>query len=220
MRAPAPAWYAVDAGFSAVPAWLDLPAAGVPDHRVCLVGVAGQTERNAARQAIRQAVRAALPALFGVAPGAVGMHAVSGQAPYAMVGLGADARRVALAFSHDEALSLAAIDLDGPVGIDVMRIVEIPDWQALARDYLGPGQASALAAQASAERPAALARAWSEREARLKCLGRPIGEWQAGEEAALQACRCCALALPDGYVGTLAIARPGPDPQGRPGPSD
>ena len=204
MMAPAPAWFSLDGGFSALPSWLDLPVAGAPGHRVCLVGVAGQTERNAARQAIRQAVRAALPALFGVEPGAVGMHAVSGQAPYAMVGLGADARRVALAFSHDEALSLAAIGLDGPVGIDVMRIVEIPDWQALARDYLGPQAADALAAQAPETRPAALARAWSEREARLKCLGRPIGEWQAGEESLLQACRCLSLALPDGYVGTLA----------------
>lgn len=204
---PALAWWSPDAGFAEAPAWLELGAgAGHPAEHVCLVGVAGQAERNAARQAIRQAVRAALPALFGVDPGAIGMHAVSGQAPYAMVGAGTDARRVALAFSHDEALSVAAIGRDAAVGIDVMRIVEVPEWQALARDYLGPQAAGALAAQSPAARPAALARAWSEREARLKCLGRAIGEWQDGEEAALQACRCLALALPDAYVGTLAMA--------------
>ena len=202
--APAPVWWSPGAGFAAAPIWTE-----VADSHVCLVGVAGQSERNAARQAIRQAVRAALPVLFGLKPGAVGMHAVSGQAPYAMVRTASGERRVALAFSHDEALSLAAIGLDGQVGIDVMRIVEIPDWQALARDYLGPGVAQALAAHGPAERPAALARAWSEREARLKCLGLGIGEWQAGEDADLQACLALPLALPDGYIGTLALAAPG-----------
>ena len=203
--APALAWWSPDAGFAAGLSWSEIGGL-----HVCLVGVAGPGERNAARQAIRQAVRAALPVLFGVGPRAIGMHAVSGSglAPYATVRTGSGERRVALAFSHDEALSVAAIGLDGLVGIDVMRIVEIPDWQALARDYLGPGVAQGLAAQTPAERPAALARAWSEREARLKCLGRGIDEWQAGEEAGLPPCRCLPLALPDGYIGTLALARP------------
>jgi 4'-phosphopantetheinyl transferase len=195
------AWWSLAAGFAGGPAWRE--AAGT---RVCLVGVAGQSERNAARQAIRQAVRCALRPLFGVEADAIGMHAVSGQAPYAMVRLGAEARRVALAFSHDEAMSVAAIGLDGLVGIDVMRIVEAPDWQAVARDYLGPQVADALAALAPGARPCAFARAWSEREARLKCLGWPIGEWRAGEENELHTCRCLPLALPDGYVGTLAHA--------------
>lgn len=200
MTTQALAWWSPEGGFASAPAWSALPAGSV-----CLVGVAGQSERNAARQAIRQAVRAALYTLFGVEAGAIGMHAVSGQAPYATVRDGAAERRVALAFSHDEALSVAAIGLDGLVGIDVMRISDIPDWQALARDYLGQQVADALAALAPAQRPAALARAWSEREARLKCLGWPIGEWQAGEEAGLQGCHCLPLALPDGYVGTLAF---------------
>jgi 4'-phosphopantetheinyl transferase len=204
--APAPVWWSPDAGFAAAPSWVVLEG-----HDVCLVGVAGRSERHAARQAIRQAVRAALPVLFGVGPGAVGMHAVSGSglAPYATVRTGEGERRVALAFSHDEALSLAAIGLDGLVGIDVMRIVEIPDWQALARDYLGPSVAQALAAHTPAERPAALARAWSEREARLKCLGLGVKEWQDGEDASLQACTCLPLALPDAYIGTLAVAAAG-----------
>lgn len=203
MATLAPCWWSSGAGFAIGPSWTELP-----DGAVCLVGVAGQTERNAARQAIRQAVRAALPGLFGVDAGAIGMHAVSGQAPYAVVRTGAadsSGRRIALAFSHDEALSVAAIGLDGLVGIDVMRVVDIPDWQALARDYLGPSVAGTLAGLSPDERPDALARAWSEREARLKCLGRPIGEWQAGEDAALQRCRCVPLALPGDYIGVLAL---------------
>lgn len=207
MAAPL-AWWSPEAGFAGGLSWTD-----VDGGRVCLVGVAGQSERNAARQAIRQAVRAALRILFGVEAEAIGMHAVSGQAPYAVVRTGIDhaaERRVALAFSHDEALSVAAIGLDTLVGIDLMRIVEIPDWEALARDYLGPAVASALAAHAPDVRPAALARAWSEREARLKCLGWPIGEWKPDEETALQACRCLPLDLPDGYIATLAMMEHGP----------
>jgi len=222
MTAPAPAWWSPEAGFAFAPAWTG-PDAGPaakaqarPAPRVCVVGVAGQVERNAARQAIRQAVRAALCTLFGVDAGAIGLHAVSAQAPYAVVRTGAAddthagadtaGRRVALAFSHDEALSIAAIGLDCAVGVDVMRIVDIPEWQALARDYLGPDAADTLAGLNAGERPVALARAWSEREARLKCLGRPLGEWRADDEAGLEACRCLALALPDGYVGCLAVA--------------
>ena len=203
MATLAPAWWSPEAGFSTSLSWTGLPAG-----RICLVGVAGQSERFAARQAIRQAVRAALCTLFGVEPDAIGMHAVSGQAPYAMILGGAHGagQRVALAFSHDEALSVAAIGPDCAVGIDLMRIVEIPDWQALARDYLGAIVADELVSATPDARPAALARAWSEREARLKCLGRPLGEWQLDEEAALQACTCLPLALPDGYIATLALA--------------
>jgi 4'-phosphopantetheinyl transferase len=94
----------------------------------------------------------------------------------------------------------------GAVGIDVMQITDVPDWEAVARDYLGPACAAALARVPAPARAAAFARAWSEREARLKCLGRQLAEWRADDDAHLATCRCLALAVPDGYVGTLALA--------------
>ena len=184
---------------------------GVVLTGVVVVGVRGQPDREMdreqARHSIRAALRAALAEHAGVAPERVGLHTVPGRAPWALVDEGGAERRVHLAISHDEPLSVAAFRFDGPVGIDLMRVTDFPDWQAVARDYLGPRSAAALAALPAPARPAAFARAWSAHEARLKCLGLPLSEWHAGLEAALMACPCVELAdLPQGYVGSLALA--------------
>jgi 4'-phosphopantetheinyl transferase len=173
---------------------------------IAVVGVSGQAERTAARRRIREAALAALAAMTGLEPTAIRLHAAPGQAPYALLGDHGTARRAALSISHDGELSLAAIRLDGAVGVDVMHIAEVPDWQAVARDYLGPSTAAALSALAPDRRAAAFARAWTEREARLKCLGIPLAEWGSdGEcESRLAACRSQALTVPEGYVGSLA----------------
>jgi 4'-phosphopantetheinyl transferase len=183
------------------PAGQDFPP-GLPDPVV--VGVAGQTGRDAARRTIREALLAALAAASGLPPARIALHAAPGEAPFALLGDDAP-RRAWLSISHDGALSVAAIGLARPVGIDVTRVVEFPDWQAVARDYLGPDIAAQLSSLPSPARPRAFARAWSEREARLKCLGIGLAEWDAGVEGQLAACRCQALDLPEGYVGWLAV---------------
>jgi 4'-phosphopantetheinyl transferase len=193
MDAPLVRWWTAARGF--VP--------GLPDPVV--VGVDGQDEREAARRTIREALLAALAAMSGLPPERIALHAAPGEAPYALLGDGAATRRVALSISHDGELSLAAVSLTSQVGIDVTRIVDFPDWQGVARDYLGPSIAAHLSSLPSAERPLAFARAWSEREARLKCLGIQLAEWNADVEDRLAACRCQALDLPDGYVGWLAV---------------
>ncbi|MFK3737002.1 4'-phosphopantetheinyl transferase family protein [Massilia sp. TN1-12] len=194
--APPVRWWTVDGGFAPDTDW----SAG----QIAVVGVAGQAGREAARAAIRAALHAAIVQACGVAAQAVVLHAPpgSGEAPYALVG---GTHRAAAAISHDGGLSLAAFRFDGRVGIDVMQVVPVPDWRAVARDYLGPVVAEALAALTDGERDAAFARAWSEHEARLKCLGWPLREWIDGDEAALQACTCVPLSVPAGYVATLAF---------------
>jgi 4'-phosphopantetheinyl transferase len=86
-----------------------------------------------------------------------------------------------------------------------MSILPVPDWEPVARDYLGPEAASKLVARLAGERDAAFSHAWSEHEARLKCLGLQLAEWCEERVVALQACRCLPLALPDGYVGYVAL---------------
>jgi 4'-phosphopantetheinyl transferase len=179
--------------------------AGPGLHAVAVIGIAGQAGRDQARVAIRQALLAELGLLTGLPPGQIVLHAAPGEAPWAQLDAPEGRRCAWLAISHDGELSVAAISLHGAVGIDVTRIVDIPDWQPVARDYLGPAVAAALAALEPPARAAAFARAWSEREARLKCLGWPLAEWNAEAEGVLQGCRCTPLALPDGYVGALAL---------------
>jgi 4'-phosphopantetheinyl transferase len=186
-------WWAGD-GFAAA------PATAAP---VQVVGVRGQPDRATARRTIRVALRAALAETSGLPASSIQLCGAPGEAPYALL----DGRRIALSISHDGDLSVAALRLDGgAVGIDVMQVADVPDWQAVARDYLGPAAAATLAGVP------AFARAWSEREARLKCRGLALAEWGGCDEPLLAACTCLSLVLPDGYAGTVAML-PAPCPQ-------
>lgn len=178
-------------------------APAAPDAAAHVIGVRGQPDRPTARRTIRTALLDALGAASGLPPARIRLGGAPGEAPYALL----DDGRVQLTISHDGDLSVAAWRADGGgVGIDLMRVADVPDWQAVARDYLGPDAADALARVPPPARAAAFARAWSAREARLKCLGLPLTEWRAEEDARLAACTCRPLAVPAGYVGTLALA--------------
>jgi 4'-phosphopantetheinyl transferase len=187
-------WWA-DGAFSAPP---------TGTAAVHVVGVRGMQDRATARQTIRAALLAALAEALALPVARIHLGGEPGEAPYARVD--DDGRRINLAISHDGDVSVAALRLDGAVGIDVMRVADVPDWHAVAHDYLGPACAAALADVPAPARAAAFARAWSEREARLKCLGLALAEWRADLDAALAACRGLPLAVPDGYVATLALA--------------
>lgn len=173
-----------------------------PGEPLTVVGVRGQPDRDTARRTIRVALVAGLSMALGVEASAIRLCGERGEAPYALVG----AERVYLAISHDGDISVATWSRRAPVGIDVMAVGEFPDWQAVARDYLCPDTAAALAALPAAARADAYARAWSEREARLKAHGLPMNEWEAETEPSLAACAVRALLLPEGYVGMLALA--------------
>lgn len=178
-------------------------AEGPASGALHIVGVRGQPDRATARRTIRLALLAALAEASGLPASAINLCGAPGEAPYALLG---DARRIALSISHDGDLSVGALRLDGgAVGIDVMQVTDVPDWQAVARDYLGPARAAALAGVPAPARAAAFARAWSEREARLKCRGLALAEWEACDEPWLAACVCLSLALPDGYIGSVAV---------------
>jgi 4'-phosphopantetheinyl transferase len=185
-----------------------LPAATTPapPPGVTVIGLRGQAGRESARLAIRAALTDALAAQCGVAPDRVRLHSPSGSAPWASVELDAGPRRVALAISHDGDLSVAAFCFAGAVGIDVSQVVPVPDWEAVARDYLGPSAVQTLAALPAGVRDAVFAQAWSEHEARLKSLGLQLEEWRPERAPLLAACACLPLALPAGYAGCLALA--------------
>jgi 4'-phosphopantetheinyl transferase len=169
---------------------------------VHVIGVRDQPDRATARRTIRTALVAALAQATGLPAERIMLCGAPGEAPYALLD---DARRLSVSISHDGDLSVAALRLDGgAVGIDVMQVTDIPEWEAVARDYLGPACAAALARVPASARAAAFARAWSEREARLKCGGLPLGEWRAEDASLALACPCLPLALPDGYAGSLA----------------
>lgn len=192
-------------GFFAEPAG---PCRLVADFEVGVIGIQGDSDRDHARRAIRDAIVAALGQLSGLPLERIVLRAEPGVPPYAVLDAPSGLRRAWLAISHDGALSVAAISLRGAVGIDVTQVFDaaaFPDWEAVARDFLGPEVAERLIPLPPDERMLAFARAWTEREARLKYLGRELVEWSEDGDAPLRASRCLALALPEGYVGALVL---------------
>ena len=164
---------------------------------VVVIGIEGDGDRPRARVRIREAIHDALLALTG---DSVTLHGASGAAPWA---IGADGKRIGLSISHEGALSIAAIHLHGAVGVDMLHTQLPADALAVTLDYLGPAAAQALTVADPADRPAAFAAAWTDHEARLKCLGIDLGEWR--DDPLLATCRVASLELPQGLTGTLAL---------------
>ena len=163
---------------------------------VLVIGIAAAMTRSEARWRIRSAIVEAAAQWMHIAIDGIKVDSQPGHAPRLLLA----GREAGLAISHDDGISLAAIYLHGPVGIDVMRVQEIDDWFALATDYLGPQVAQALVACPAGQRPLALAQAWTAREAGLKHAGLALAEWD-GEAPD---CRLQAVAVPAGYTATLA----------------
>lgn len=175
------------------------------EHGVCVICLPTAPERERAREEIRRALSEVLAAMFQVAPGEIVIDtatgAKSGAAPLALLPGG---RRLHCSFAHEDGLSLAAICLHGPVGVDLMRTEEFLGWQAVARDYLGPEASANIAATPAPQRAAAFASAWTAREAHLKWLGVGLDEWPAHNQPGGAV---LTLDLPAGLVGTLVCNR-------------
>lgn len=169
--------------------WLRTPASGT---------------REQARQGVRRAIRHALAEKFGIAHPTI--VEVPDRGPELLSS--PPGPQLVLSISHADGLSAGAISDGRVVGIDVMRVVGFAECVAVARDYLGPVVARRLGALPPAQRGMAFADAWTGHEARLKCRGRSLGEWQPGDAAAPAGLSAWPLCLPPGYVGWIAVAPP------------
>lgn len=158
-----------------------------------LVSTAGAgAARDAARRQIRLATREALAAALRVPASDIEIISTPGTAPRVL--LTGRESGIGCSFSHEADYSLAAINLQGPIGADLMYVQDIPDWPTVARDYLGP-KAAAL------RTPAEYTQLWTQREAALKCHAQQISEWRADLPG-----QSIALALPvANLVGHLHI---------------
>ena len=175
----------------------DLPPWG-GEVLVMSVAHADGVTREGARSRIRDAVREALALALSIAIERIAVQSTPGSAPQLAIEGWPTAPGVSI--SHAGALSLAAINPNGAVGLDLMEVRATSDWARVAHDYLGMTAAIRLAALSELERPLAFAQAWAEREACLKLHGEQLSEWTP-----LPACRLLALDLPPGLAGALAL---------------
>jgi 4'-phosphopantetheinyl transferase len=74
--------------------------------------------------------------------------------------------------SHSGGVALMAFSREAEVGVDVERIQDFPDLEAMMRRYFAPAERDAIAAMTSREeRREAFFRCWTRKEAVLKALG-------------------------------------------------
>jgi len=184
---------------------IDAPLLVTGDLRVIAVRTPLTTQRDSARQLVRQALVKALADLLAVEEGAISLRSAPGQA----IHLAAPWQHIGISVSHESGLSLAAIHLAGAVGVDLMRLdPALANLDVLARDYLGPETAAAIAALPETERQLAFAGGWTRLEAGLKCLGTALGEWTPEIGRQLADCAVSEIEMPAGWVAAVAI--PGP----------
>ena len=156
--------------------------------------------RDSGREQIRIALSEALGFLLDMPPMSVPLITEPGQP----VRLALPHLQLGLSFSHEPGLSVAAINLHGKVGIDLMRADGIADWRQVAHDYLGHESVKRIADLPANRQSDAFAQAWTRYEACLKCLDIGIREWDPSLDVKLRQCSVNPLILPDGMVGSIA----------------
>jgi 4'-phosphopantetheinyl transferase len=80
----------------------------------------------------------------------------------------------------------------------------LPDWENLARDYLGPDALVRLQNASAKERPDVFAQEWTHMEAVLKCAGWGLREWHHSHAALLAKSSQPLHFSESGWVGRLA----------------
>ncbi len=196
----------------AVHAWpAGLPQAladlhGYTGLAVISVATALTASRPEARHAIRHALQSTVAALLSQPLTAMNLLSSPGQ----RVCVEGTGLVLHLSISHMPGLSVAAISRLGAVGVDVMAFEDHawPDWAQVAQDYMGPEVHAGLNLKPPAQRLAAFCRAWVALEARLKCAGLGLTEWNAVLSQQLQRSPVAALALPPTCVGAVALQQP------------
>ena len=158
-------------------------------------------DRKRARALIRHAVTDALTQTLGMAASRIEIDSAPGMTPRLRL---PGFSHAGLSITHERGLSLAAVHLEGAVGVDVTRVEEMPDWEVVAHDYLGPEVARSLSATPTSQRAGQFARHWCEREATLKCHGLSLREWAPDD---ITECAVFTLELPASMMGALAILK-------------
>lgn len=202
VRLPLPAVEMMDRP-AAVQRW---PASFDAEQELLIVAV--DTPNTPIRQTARQQVRGVIREILGD----IELISEPGQ-PLRFAG---QQRALNISVSHENGLSLLAICRSGQVGIDLLQVPENTGWQAeipvLAIDYLGQKIARQISELPPKEQLVRFAQAWTKHEARLKCRGLGLVEWNSALEKHLSPCQVQTLILPAGYLGAVATLKAAENP--------
>ncbi|MFZ6748610.1 4'-phosphopantetheinyl transferase family protein [Undibacterium sp. Ren11W] len=199
--------------------------AALAEHALVVLSVItpASASRDFARQQIRLALGNVLSQYSGCPVEQLILERQAGQVPGLKLSI--PGHQIAISISHESGLSIAAIaainhgsrdnfsdrqpDSDkqrAGLGIDLLKIAHLPDWQEVAALYLGPQVSAAIAATPLPQQAACFARHWAQLEAKLKYQGLALSEWSEQSTADVQAYLLQELALPTGYAGAIATS--------------
>lgn len=169
------------------------------------------------RVLLRAALRSALADETGIDPASVPLATTPAGRPYLVVQGGPVP--VDVSCSASGGLGVVVLSRGRRVGVDVQRI---EPWHADVFDegWLTPREQQALTGLPLAERPAAVTRAWTQKEAVLKARGTGLTGPPADPETVIGRCagtvagwQLSDLQVPPGWVASLALEhRPVPAP--------
>jgi len=155
--------------------WPELPPLPAPREPV-LIRIVTSSSRTAARQALRAALREVLSAWSGMAPERLPLQETSRGPQWQglLAGCSLD-----ISFSYCDGEGWIALVRDGVIGVDAMPVQAIAEAEAVARHYFSPAMAAGIRAARDPARAFALA--WTELEARFKCLKLGLAERDTGQ---------------------------------------
>lgn len=110
------------------------------------------------------------------------------------------AKGVEFSVAHADDLALFALGVAAPLGVDLERVVPLPDLDSLARAWCAAPELEEVLAHPPARRAEALLRTWTRKEALLKATG---------EGMVRDPSRVDTSTPPDGW--TFVPLRPAPD---------
>ncbi len=185
--------------------WPEMPVLPPPGQPV-LVRVATGRSRPAARQKLRTVLRRTLAAWTNHSPGKLPLYETA-RGPVWLGQLGGHDLDINL--SYAEGVGWIGLLRAGCIGVDAMQIQHIPEAEEVAHHFLGDVALATI--QQSTDPAMAFAIAWTELEARLKCLKQELNEWPVTQSFATDRCAIQTMIIPDRLMVTVACAANIPD---------
>jgi phosphopantetheinyl transferase len=178
--------------------WPEIPALPLLGQPV-LIRVVTAQPRQTARRELRTVLRQILATWSRLSPEQLPLRETP-RGPAWLGQLGGHALDISLSYADGE--GWIGLFRSGQIGVDAMPVHLIPEADAVARHYLG--RAAAAAIQQSTDPTMAFTVAWTQLEARIKCLKGELSEWHLTQAFAANKCAIQYMVLPNNLVVSMA----------------
>jgi hypothetical protein len=162
--------------------WPELPGLP-PPGQPALIRIRTGLPRAEARIPARAVLRQVLAAWSHLPPEALPLRKTTRGPVWASLLQG---EPLDLSLSYEDGEAWIGLRRGGLIGVDVMGLKPVPEAAAIAESYFGPAGCAALRQSPDPQRAFALA--WTQLEARCKCLKHGLKEWDGATASQPKEC--------------------------------